>query len=155
MSKRMAALVASNTPELKSLRMLRTKSGGRRWMSCFFARRTASTHSCAFGNLPLWGRCPQTPGVYRIRPMGSLLESTVARSNPRHGAEASAPLATSTAPVALRQSRILRTMLNPQSESAQYQSLPTLPLRSPVLLRLRCLVLNRLCLVLLRPRQKK
>jgi hypothetical protein len=67
--------------------------------------------------------------------------------------EASTPLATSTAPVALRQSRILRTITDSHIESAHDQSLRAISRRNPVLLRLRCLVLNHLCLVLFRPRQ--
>lgn len=47
-------------------------------MSCFFARPAASSYSCASGNLSPWGRCPQTPGVFRIGPRGPL-------KVPRHG----------------------------------------------------------------------
>ena len=43
--------------------------------------------------------------------------------NPCRDTEAAAPLATPAAPVALRQSRILRTMPNSRIEPAQYQSL--------------------------------
>ena len=122
-------------------------------MSCFFARRAVSAQSCAFANLQPWGRCPQTPGVFRIGPMGLLRRVSRPGGKPCRNTEASAPLATSAAPVALRQSRILQTMPDSHLKSAQHQSLRARSHRNPVLLRLRCLVLNRLCLVLFRPRQ--
>jgi hypothetical protein len=50
----------------------------------------------------LLGACPQTPGVYRIGPMGRSTKRSMLRPGP------SVPLASPAAPVALRQSRILR-----------------------------------------------
>ena len=52
-----------------------------------------------------------------------LVRGVAAQRNPRRDTEAKAPLATPAAPVALRQSRILRTMPNSRFEPAQYQSL--------------------------------
>ena len=78
---------------------------------------------------------------------------------PTRDPEAKAPLATSTAPVALQQSRILQTspqphlhMLDCQTFAAARFQNPVLNRRCPVLNR-HCPVLNRHCPVLYRPRQ--
>ena len=120
-------------------------------MSCFFARRAVSAQSCAFANLQPWGRCPQTPGVFRIGPMGLLRRVSRPGGKPCRNTEASAPLATSAAPVALRQSRILRTMQELAILAAQTKGKTLQQQRNPVLNH-RCLVLNRRCIVLFRHR---
>ncbi len=102
---------------------------------------------------PTMGALPPTPRSFPHWANGLFAKSVAARGKPCRNTEVSAPLATSTAPVALRQSRILRTMPDSYLKSPQHQSLRAQSCRNPVLLRLRCLVLNRLCLVLLRPRQ--
>ena len=101
---------------------------------------------------PTMGALPPTPRSFPHWANGLFAKSVAARGKPCRNTEVSAPLATSTAPVALRQSRILRTMPDSYLKSPQHQSLRAQSCRNPVLLRLRCLVLNRLCLVLLRPR---
>ena len=103
---------------------------------------------------PTMGALPPTPRSFPHWANGLFAKSVAARGKPCRNTEVSAPLATSTAPVALRQSRILRTMPDSYLKSPQHQSLRAQSCRNPVLLRLRCLVLNRLCLVLLRPRHK-
>ena len=81
-----------------------------------------------------------------------------ARFGPREGfplsrgPEAKAPLATSAAPVALQQSRILQTSPQRRLHSPSYQSFAAESLQNPVLNK-RCPVLNRHCPVLFRPRQ--
>ena len=97
------------------------------------------------------GALPPTPRSFPHWANGLLAKSVAARGKPCRNTEVSAPLATSTAPVALRQSRILRTMADSHLKSPQHQSFRVRSCRNPVLRRLRCLVLNRLCLVLLRP----
>ncbi len=101
------------------------------------------------------GALPPTPRSFPHWANGLFAKSVASRGKPCRNTEVSAPLATSTAPVALRQSRILRTMPDSYLKSPQHQSLRAQSCRNPVLLRLRCLVLNRLCLVLLRPRHKR
>ena len=96
------------------------------------------------------GALPPTPRSFPHWANGLFAKSVAARGKPCRNTEVSAPLATSTAPVALRQSRILRTMAYSHLKSPQHQSFQVRSCRNPVLLRLRCLVLNRLCLVLLR-----
>lgn len=98
------------------------------------------------------GALPPTPRSFPHWANGLFAKSVAAQGKPCRNTEVSAPLATSTAPVALRQSRILRTMPYSHLKSPQHQSFRVRSCRNPVLLRLRCLVLNRLCLVLLRPR---
>ena len=87
-------------------------------------------------------------------PMGMM----PARFGPREGTaptrdpEAKAPLATSTAPVALQQSRILQTSPHPYLHKLDCQPFAAARSKNPVLNR-RCPVLNRHCPVLFRPRQ--
>ena len=75
--------------------------------------------------LPNMGALPPTPRSLAHWANGHVpIRSVAARDDPRRDTEAVAPLATPAAPVALRQSRILRTMSNSQAEPAQRQPLP-------------------------------
>jgi len=67
---------------------------------------------CACSNDGNWGRCPQTPGVYRMRQMGFTLRirDAATRNQRCRSIKVGTLFASHAAPVALRQSRILRTM---------------------------------------------
>jgi hypothetical protein len=63
------------------------------------------------------GALPPNPRSFSHWANGHLGKSVAARGKPCRDTEASAPLATSAAPVALRQSHILRTMSDSHFES--------------------------------------
>ena len=115
-SSRAAALVASRMPLLKSLRMLLTNSGGRRWKSCFFSSQQPLTVGGLLAIPHSWGRCPHPPGVYRMVPMSHGMNHFMSWSG-------YCPLASPAAPLALRQSRILWTMCERHQQAAHCQSL--------------------------------
>lgn len=57
---RAEALVASSEPLLKSLRIVLTNPGGRRWTSCFFSSRQHPTHLVSVA-MPQTGGSAPTP----------------------------------------------------------------------------------------------
>ena len=67
--------------------------------------------SCACGNDGNWGRCPQPPGVFRMKQMGFTLriKDAATRNQRCRSIKVGTLFASHAAPVALRQSRILRT----------------------------------------------
>ena len=92
---------------------------------------------CTWGSIGRFANLLQPPNMGALPPNPRSLthwanghvvvRGAAARRNPCRDTEAVAPLATPAAPGALRQSRILRAMLDSLFEPAQYQSLPAKP----------------------------
>ena len=91
-----------------------------------------------------------------MEPMGLMPARFGSREGtaPTRDPEAKAPLATSTAPVALQQSRILQTSPYSHLHKLDCQKFTAARFQNPVLNR-PCPVLNRRCPVLFRPRHQK
>ena len=82
--------------------------------------------SCACGNDGNWGPCPQTPGVFRMRQMGFTLriKDAATRNQRYRSIKVGTQFASHAAPVALRQSRILRKMQELARLAAQTKEKP-------------------------------
>jgi hypothetical protein len=88
------------------------------------------------------GASPQTPGVYRMGPMGRKLSGIELprRDGPVAAAlRHEAPLAKSAVPVALQQSRILRMTLQGRQTELDKQTSPFLTAKNKLVIRPNCL----------------
>ena len=149
------AVGASSLPELNSLRIRRMNAGGKRWLSCFFARLAASLFRVPAAMMEIGGPAPPTPRSFSHEANGFYLANQrccdTQSAVPQHRGRNPIRIARRSGcppaePYPAQDARACETGRPNQGKTLQQQ-------RNLVLNR-RCLVLNRRCLVLFRRRQQ-